>query len=187
IRFKVDPKDDQIASGGFAFYFGMNTPYYTTGGSSDVRRQRGLMLEYKDNYLSLTFYKYTTKFRAQTVNIENGNSGNRINFFDGQEHTITMYLDTNVIMQHEGTLLPRETYVLRVFVDELAEADVEVPVGNNLNGLENYMGSPANDSEQALNPDLLFFKGTYYMGFEVYANTALDVTDCVAFDQENLF
>ena len=189
IRFKVDPKDDQIASGGFAFYFGMNTPYYTMGGSSDVRRQRGLMLEYKDNSLSLTFYKYTTKFKAQTVNIENGNSGYRINFFDGQEHTITMYLDTNVIMQHEGTLLPRETYVLRVFVDELAEADVEVPVGNNLKGLEDYMGSPASDSEQEKIPgaDLMFFKGTYYMGFEVYANTALDVTDCVAFDQENLF
>ena len=184
IRFSASGDAD---NGSFIFYFAMNTPYYTTENYADMRRQRGMMLEYRNNRLYAYFYKYNVIYRSQFVRWASGTAGEEINLFDGEEHTISIYIDTSAFTTNSGSLFPPETYDAVVVIDNLGEAHIKVPVGNNMGYLESNQNQPVEDEEQTLTPDLMFLKGTYYMGFEVVGDASLVVQDCVAFDQVHIF
>ena len=180
IRFKASG-----STGGFRYYFGMNTPYYMSDlestNTSGLRGQRGLMLEFdaKNNVLNFFFYKYDEIFRRQSVI-------NGLNLCDGNEHTISIFIDdSTTVSRGDSSAVPVDNYIARIFVDLYEEKDVFVPVGNNMKGIRKDDLRGSLDEEN--NKDLLFMKGVYYMGFEVLEGSVLEVYDCIAFMQNNIF
>ena len=161
----------------------MNTPYYISNLSpfGDIQNQRGLMIEYnkETGSLMLYFYKYNTLYRRQEIfNEESG-----INLCDGQEHQITMIIDYYEVLERpdSSSSVPKDNYEVKIFIDSMAEKIGYIPVGNDLSNIEADDYSSSNDSEN--NKELLFMKGTYYMGFEVLGDIELSVYDCIGFQQ----
>ena len=196
LRFKLTT--EQVNSGGFRLYFALNTPYVLniTGGTMDSnpRRQRGLILEYNAATDKLLFYyfKYNKLYLYQEVL---DSASQKLSFNDGEEHAITIFIDTDNIYNMEEAGRPDETYLARILIDRVyvvnnneitqtlfnKESDVYVPISNNFTGLSDMDLSQADDNEQSA--DYLFLKGIYYMGIEAFANSDLEVLDCIAFEQ----
>jgi hypothetical protein len=183
-RFEIG---ETTSDEGFNLFFGCASPFYVSAtADSDTIRQRGMYLQYYKNKLYLGVYQYISHARMSLLGEED-----TIDFYDGEEHTITIVMDTDNVQTSAADI---ESDEMRSFAEACGSfCYVYVLIDGNSNP---YIGALPyyNDLSQVTfsqggkvdeyNGDEYFFKGVYYTAFNVRDDvTPIRVYDMIAYRQ----